>query len=632
VQTDAAGLTSPITALTARDATAPNAPTALVLVGGVSLTGVGEANSTVKVYGANNALLAEGPVNGLGLFSVTLASPQLNGGALRVTLTDAAGNVSAAGQLGVADTTPPTAPTATISPSGTVVSGTGEAGATVTVRSGASVLGTAVVAANGTYSVTLSAAQINSQVLSVSQADAAANVSPTTTTTAPDLTPPNVATGLAVAGNGLTLSGTGEPGATVSVKAANGVVLNVAPVTVGIDGTFTVALNAAQINGERLSVTLTDARGNVSVGAAVVAPDIDVNEPVIATSNLATATVNITPVTVDSVYTNTSVSLLLGQVKAFGFTVAPGTVTDPLITVTNNAALGVLPASAFALEVQNAAGTWVTLANSVTNPQLLNLIGLGTNQVQADISPLQAGNYRLTVASNLVSLLDSLSTQIQFSTTSLTQFTGTPTALNGNVVTDPGVNGLADRTGPDNGAVLQVLKNGTYVSAGAGTVVQGLYGQLTIDATGKYTYNPSGAVASVGKVEDFQYQLVHPNGLTSSAHLYVRIDSANVTEVWNPNNLAANATLVDAVNDTATSALSLVGQFTDTTATVGRYDSGLLGGRGDFNFNVAPNTSSDLTLSVTGSGLSLLSPVTFVLSKLQANGSYVQVGPTRVPT
>jgi VCBS repeat-containing protein len=188
------------------------------------------------------------------------------------------------------------------------------------------------------------------------------------------------------------------------------------------------------------------------------------------------------------------------------------------------------------------------------------------------------------------------------------------------------VNGLADRTGPDNGAVLQVLKNGTYVSAGAGTVVQGLYGQLTIDATGKYTYNPSGAVASVGKVEDFQYQLVHPNGLTSSAHLYVRIDSANVTEVWNPNNLAANATLVDAVNDTATSALSLVGQFTDSTATLGSYASGTLGGRGEFTFSVAPNTSSDLTLSVTGSGLSLLSPVNFVLSKLQANGSYVQVG------
>ena len=626
VQTDAAGLSSPTTALTARDTTAPNAPTTLLLVGGLSLSGVGEANTTVKVYGANNVLLGEGPVNALGLFSVTLASPQLSGGALRVTLTDAAGNVSAAAQLGVADTTPPAAPTATISASGTVVSGTGEAGSTVTVRSGSTVLGTAVVAANGSYSVTLNAAQINSQVLTVSQADAAANVSPTVTTTAPDLTPPSLATGLVVAGDGLTLRGTGEPGATVSVKAANGVELNLAPVTVAADGTFTVGLSAAQINGERLSVTLTDARGNVSPGAQVVAPDIDVNEPVTASNNLATATVNITPVTVVSEYTNTSVTLLLGQIKAFAFTVAPGTVSDPLITVTNTSLLGVLPGSAFALEVQDAAGNWVTLATNNSNPQLLELLTISPNQVQADIGTLQAGNYRLTVASGLVSLLDSLTTQIQFSTTSLTQFVGTPTPLEGNVISDPGVNGLADRTGPDNGAVLQVLKNGTYVTAGAGTMVQGLYGQLTIDATGKYTYTPNGSVASVGKVEDFQYQLVHPNGLSSTAHLYVRIDSANVTEVWNPNNLAANATLVDANNDSAASALTLVNQFSDNTATIGSYNSGLLGGRGEFGFTVAPNTSTDLTLMVTGSGLSLLSPVNFVLSKLQANGTYVQVG------
>ncbi len=54
---------------------------------------------------------------------------------------------------------------------------TGEAGATVTIRDpGGTVLGTAIVASNGSYAVTLTPAQLNAQLLQVSQADAAGNV------------------------------------------------------------------------------------------------------------------------------------------------------------------------------------------------------------------------------------------------------------------------------------------------------------------------------------------------------------------------------------------------------------------------------------------------------------------------
>jgi hypothetical protein len=613
VQTDAANLSSPITALTARDVTAPNAPTALVLTGGLALTGLGEANTTVKVYGANNALLVTGQVNALGVFNVVLPSPQLNGGALKVTLTDGANNVSAAAQLGVADTTPPAAPTATVSASGTAVSGTGEAGATVTVRSGTTVLGTALVAADGSYSVSLNAAQINNQILTVTQADAANNVSPAVATTAPDLTPPPLASGLAVAVNGLSLSGSGEAGALVTVKAANGLTLGTG--TVLANGTFTVTLNSAQINGEVLSVTLTDGRGNVSAPASVTALDVDVNEPVTASSNLAQASVNITPVSVNSSYVDSGTTLLLGQAKAYGFTVAANTVSDPVLTVTTTSLLGLLNNASFTLQVKNAAGVWVNYTNG-SNGSVLDLLALSPTSVRADLPVLQAGDYRLVVNSGLVAILNTLTTQLDFTTTSLTQFTGTPVAVTGNVITDPGVNGLPDRVGPDGGAVLQVLKGGVYVTAGAGTTVQGLYGQLVIDSTGKYTYTPNGSVNSVGKVEDFSYQLVHPNGLSSIAHLYVRIDSTNVDEVWNGNNLAANATLVDATNDVASSAITLVGaQSAPATTSFTPFGTLLVTTTKDFAFSIAADTVTDVTLTARNN-LSLISGVGLALVKV----------------
>ncbi|WP_163531243.1 Ig-like domain-containing protein, partial [Klebsiella oxytoca] len=70
------------------------------------------------------------------------------------------------------------------------------------------------VSAAGTFSIVLSTPQIDSQVLSVIQTDAAGNHSPALSLTAPDLTAPPapVAT---VAADGASITGTGEAGATL---------------------------------------------------------------------------------------------------------------------------------------------------------------------------------------------------------------------------------------------------------------------------------------------------------------------------------------------------------------------------------------------------------------------------------
>src|SRR5690606_10608917 len=103
---------------------------------------------------------------------------------LTVTLTDAAGNESGPTPTEAPDLTAPDAPTADVDDAtGTIVTGTGEPGATVTVYGpdGTTVLGTDTVQPGGTYSVTIPA-QTNGEDLTVTLTDAAGNESGGTST------------------------------------------------------------------------------------------------------------------------------------------------------------------------------------------------------------------------------------------------------------------------------------------------------------------------------------------------------------------------------------------------------------------------------------------------------------------
>ncbi|MEN4750874.1 BapA/Bap/LapF family large adhesin [Pseudomonas sp. Ps21-P2] len=628
-QVDAASNVSAVTTVNALDLQAPNAPSALLLAGnGLTLTGSGEVGATVNVFNAGGTLLGTTTVGVGGTFNVTLNAAQLDGQALTVRQVDVAGNVSAAGSLLAPDITAPGAPTAvTVNASGSVVTGTGVAGSTATVRNAlGAVLGTTTVAANGSFTVALNAAQIDNQVLSITQADAAGNVSVAASAIAPDLTPPAAPGALLVSVDGLTVSGTGEVGSTVQIKSTGGAVLGTG--TVGATGLFSVTLAPAQINGETLLVSLTDIKGNLSVVANVTAPDIDVNTPVIASDNLATASVTLVPVKTTQNFADSFTTLLAGFSKAFVFTVNSGTSLDPTLTLTTGSAVSLLDGVVYTLQVKNASGNWVTLDVN-GNGGLIDLVALTGQGVRVNIGDLLGGDYRLVVSSTGIGVVTNVTTQLQLDVTSLTQFNGVAgAAVTGNVITNPGVDGQADVTGPDNGAVLQVLKNGSYVTASAGTTVQGLYGTLTIDASGNYSYRPDGAATSVGKVDVFSYQLVHPNGLSDTANLYVRIDSPQATEVWSDSSLASPALLVDATNDIAVSDITLVNKEVITNSTLGSFSVPVLGGgNGSWNTSVAAGTISDLTVVVSSSNVaSLLGSLTVGLYKLNtATGQYVLV-------
>lgn len=181
-QTDAALNVSPEATATAPEL-APPAPTAALNGAGTEVTGTGEAGSTIEVRNAANALLGTTTVLGDGTYTATLNAPQVDGEQLSVTQSDP-GGTSPPASVTALDQFAPAAPTATINGTGTVVSGTGEAGATIEVRNAGGVIGTGSVAPDGTYSVPLDTPQTAGQALTVTQADAG-GTSPSVPVTAP---------------------------------------------------------------------------------------------------------------------------------------------------------------------------------------------------------------------------------------------------------------------------------------------------------------------------------------------------------------------------------------------------------------------------------------------------------------
>ncbi|WP_241604195.1 Ig-like domain-containing protein, partial [Rosenbergiella nectarea] len=79
---------------------------------GKTITGKGEAGSTISVKDGNGKELGHVTVGSDGTFSMTLPTAQTSGQSLSVTATDAAGNTSSAATVTAPaiDTTAPTEP------------------------------------------------------------------------------------------------------------------------------------------------------------------------------------------------------------------------------------------------------------------------------------------------------------------------------------------------------------------------------------------------------------------------------------------------------------------------------------------------------------------------------------------
>lgn len=358
--TDAAGNVSPDSEefnLTI-DTLAPNAPVLevtddvgtiqdLLTNGGFTddnqpdLGGSGDPGSTIAIYD-NGLLVTEVVVDDNGTWSYTPPVALTDGlHSITLTETDLAGNLSAVSAPFefTIDRTPPPAPTGLVlNTEGTILTGTAEANSTVTVSNDLGViLGTAIADANGAFSVTLNAAQLNGETLSTAATDRAGNEGPATDLTARDVTAPAAPTDLVVAATGDSVSGEAEAGARISILNAGGT--EIGSGEVGLDGKFTVNIAPDQLNGEVLTVFAYDTAQNKSdPGQATAAdstpppPPADLDVSTDGLTLTGTAEAGSTVVIMEG--TTRLGEVEVGESGSFSFTLSPARLNGEILSLT----------------------------------------------------------------------------------------------------------------------------------------------------------------------------------------------------------------------------------------------------------------------------------------------------------
>ena len=448
--TDAAGNESDPSATLSLviDTTAPNAPSAPVLDlasdSGVQgdditnetqpeITGSGATpGNAVTLYDTDGTtVLGTGTVAGDGTWSVTPDAPLTEGSHdLSVTMTEtAAGNESAPSAVLsiVIDTTAPNAPSTPVldsaSDSGVQgdditnatqpeVTGTGATpGDTVTLydTDGTTVLGTAKVAANGTWSVTPDAPLTEgSHDLSVTMTETAAGnesnpssaLSLVIDTTAPDApAAPTLDLGSdsGAKGDNITndnqpaITGSGAtPGNTVTLYDTDGTTV-LGTATVAGDGTWSVTPDAALSEGSHnLSVTMTDAAGNESDPSAALSLVIDTmapDAPAAPTLDLGSDSG-----TQGDNTTNDNQPAIIGSGATPGDTVTlydtDGTTVLGTATVANDGSWSVIPDAALSEGSHDLSVTMTDAAGNESNPSSALSLVIDTTAPDAPATPV----------------------------------------------------------------------------------------------------------------------------------------------------------------------------------------------------------------------------------------------------
>ncbi|WP_171049448.1 Ig-like domain-containing protein [Pseudomonas nicosulfuronedens] len=269
--TDAAGNTGAAATVDYTDSGAPLAPSVNVGVnadGGLTVSGSAEAGSSVTVTFPDGST-GTATAGTDGSYSVTTHVPQTSGD-VSASATDAAGNASAPTVESYTDSTAPLAPEleplVTNGDGSVTLTGSAEAGSTVTVTFPDGTTGSVVTGSDGTFSITSPAGQPTGDV-TAKATDEAGNTGPSATgefadTTAPDAPSVNVS---ANADGGLTVSGSAEAGSTVTVTFPDG---SSTTTTAGSDGAYSVTTTVPQTTGE-VSATATDSAGNTGDAATV---------------------------------------------------------------------------------------------------------------------------------------------------------------------------------------------------------------------------------------------------------------------------------------------------------------------------------------------------------------------------
>ncbi|MCS8512728.1 Ig-like domain-containing protein [Pseudomonas aeruginosa] len=276
IVTDPAGNSS--TPVTAEAPDFPDAPQVNASNGSV-LSGTAEAGVTIVITDGNGNPIGQTSADANGNWSFTPGSQLPDGTVVNVVARDAAGNSSPATSITV-DGVAPSAPV--VEPSnGSELSGTAEPGSSVTLTDGnGNPIGQTTADANGNWSFTPSTPLPDGTVVNVVARDAAGNSSPPASVTVDAVAP---ATPTVDPSNGTTLSGTAEPGATVTLTDGNG--NPIGQVTADGSGNWSFTPSTPLPNGTVVNATASDPTGNTSAPASTTVDSVAPAAPVVNPSN-----------------------------------------------------------------------------------------------------------------------------------------------------------------------------------------------------------------------------------------------------------------------------------------------------------------------------------------------------------
>ncbi|PTF70543.1 hypothetical protein BU671_07365 [Staphylococcus chromogenes] len=250
-----------------------------------TVTGTGEPGGTVTVTFPNGEVVT-GTVDEDGTWTVDVPPTVTltEGDIITATVEDDNGNVSTPGNGTVTDTIAPEAPVVNDpQPNDGTVTGTGEPGGTVTVTFPNGEVVTGTVEEDGTWTVDVppTVTLTEGDVITATVEDDNGNVSTPGNGTVTDTIAPDAPVVNNPQPNDGTVTGTGEPGGTVTVTFPNGEVVTG---TVDEDGTWTVdvPLTVTLTEGDVITATVEDDNGNVSTpGNGTVTDTIAPDAPVV---------------------------------------------------------------------------------------------------------------------------------------------------------------------------------------------------------------------------------------------------------------------------------------------------------------------------------------------------------------
>ncbi|HHH9310853.1 TPA: Ig-like domain-containing protein [Pseudomonas aeruginosa] len=277
VARDAAGNSSPPASVTV-DAVAPATPT-VDPSNGTTLSGTAEPGATVTLTDGNGNPIGQVTADGSGNWTFTPSTPIANGTVVNVVAEDAAGNSSPPATVTVDSSAPP-APV--INPSnGVVISGTAEAGATVTLTdAGGNPIGQVTADGSGNWSFTPGTPLANGTVIVATATDPTGNTGPQAATTVDSVAP---AAPVVNPSNGTTISGTAEAGAKVILTDGNGNPIGETTADGSGNWTFTPATPLA--NGTVVNAVAQDPAGNTGPQGSTTVDAVAPNTPVVNPSN-----------------------------------------------------------------------------------------------------------------------------------------------------------------------------------------------------------------------------------------------------------------------------------------------------------------------------------------------------------